>query len=176
MFVRYRPENISETISFLKAKWEKFVGSHIPFSYEFIDESIENWYRTEQRIGKIFRYFTILTVLIACLGLFGLASFMAERRTKEIGIRKVLGAGVSGIMLLLTKEFAKWVVLANVVAWPAAYLVSKQWLQGFAYRIDLGWEIFVFSALVALVIAVGTVSYQALKAATANPVKALRYE
>jgi len=176
VFVKIKPENTAEVLSFLKIKWDKFVGSHIPFRYGFIDENIENWYRTEQRIGKIFRYFTILTVFIACLGLFGLASFMAERRTKEIGIRKVLGAGVSGIMLLLTKEFAKWVVVANVVAWPAAYLVSKQWLQGFAYRIELGWEIFVCSALVALAIAVGTVSYQALKAATANPVKALRYE
>ncbi|MGD2246525.1 MAG: ABC transporter permease [Candidatus Aminicenantes bacterium] len=176
VFVKIKPENTAEVLSFLKIKWDKFVGSHIPFRYGFIDEDIENWYKTEQRIGKIFRYFTTLTVFIACLGLFGLASFMAERRTKEIGIRKVLGAGVSGIMLLLTKEFAKWVVVANVIAWPAAYFVSKKWLQGFAYRIDLGWEIFVFSAVVALVIAVGTVSYQALKAATANPVKALRYE
>jgi putative ABC transport system permease protein len=176
VFIKFKPENTAEVLSFLKTKWDKFVGSHIPFRYGFIDENIENWYKTEQRIGKIFRYFTILTVFIACLGLFGLASFMAERRTKEIGIRKVLGARASGIMLLLTKEFAKWVVIANVVAWPAAYFVSKKWLQGFAYRIDLGWEIFVCSALVAIVIAVGTVSYQALKAATANPVKALRYE
>ena len=176
VFVKIKPENTAEVLSFLKTKWDKFVGSHIPFRYGFIDENIENWYKTEQRIGKIFRYFTILTVFIACLGLFGLASFMAERRTKEIGIRKVLGARASGIMLLLTKEFAKWVVIANVVAWPAAYFVSKKWLQGFAYRIDLGWGIFIGSALVALVIAVGTVSYQALKAATANPVKALRYE
>jgi putative ABC transport system permease protein len=176
VFVKIKPENTAEVLSFLKIKWDKFVGSHIPFRYGFIDENIENWYKTEQRIGKIFRYFTILTVFIACLGLFGLASFMAERRTKEIGIRKVLGAGVSGIILLLTKEYAKWVVIANVVAWPVAYLVSKQWLRGFAYRIELGWEIFMFSALVALAIAVGTVSYQALKAATANPVKSLRYE
>ncbi len=176
MFVKYRPENVAEMLSFLKTKWDKFVGTHIPFRYEFMDENIQNWYMTEQRIGKIFRYFTVLTILIACLGLFGLASFMAERRTKEIGIRKVLGAKVSGIVLLLTKEFAKWVVVANVIAWPAAYFVSKRWLQGFAYRIDLGWEIFVISAVVAFVIAVGTVSYQAIKAATSNPVKALRYE
>jgi putative ABC transport system permease protein len=176
VYVKYRPGNLSEILSFLKTKWDKFVGSHIPFRYEFMDENIENWYKTEQRIGKIFRYFTILTVFIACLGLFGLASFMAERRTKEIGIRKVLGAGASGIALLLTKEFAKWVVVANVIAWPAAYFVSKQWLQGFAYRVDLGWEIFVFSALVAVVIALITVSFQSIKAATANPVDSLRYE
>jgi putative ABC transport system permease protein len=176
IFVKYRPGNVAEILSFLKTKWDKFVGTHIPFRYEFMDEEIENWYMTEQRIGKIFRYFTVLTVLIACLGLFGMASFMAERRTKEIGIRKVLGANISGIVLLLTKEFAKWVVVANIIAWPAAYFVSKKWLQGFAYRIDLGWEIFVVSAVAALVIAVGTVSYQAIKTATANPVKALRYE
>ena len=176
MFVKYNPEYMAEVLSFLKTKWDKFVGAHIPFRYGFIDENIENWYKNEQRIGEIFRYFTILTVFISCLGLFGLASFMAERRTKEMGIRKVLGARASGIVFLLTKEFAKWVVVANVIAWPLAYLVSNKWLQGFAYRINLGWEVFVFSAVVAFLIAVGTVSYQALKAATANPVKALRYE
>ena len=176
VFVKYRPGNMGELLTFLKTKWDKFVGTHIPFRYGFVDENIKNWYMTEQRIGKIFRYFTILTVFIACLGLFGLASFMAEQRTKEIGIRKVLGAGISGIVMLLTKEFAKWVVVANIVAWPAAYLVSKRWLQGFAYRIELGWEIFVFSAVMALLIAIATVSYQAMKVATANPVKALRYE
>jgi putative ABC transport system permease protein len=176
LFVKIKPENTAEAISFLKINWDKIVGSNMPFRYGFIDEDIENWYKTEQRIGKIFRYFTILAVFIACLGLFGLASFMAERRTKEIGIRKVLGARASGIALLLTKEFAKWVVVANVIAWPAAYFISKQWLQGFAYRIDLGWEIFVFSALVALVIALITVSFQSIKAATSNPVDSLRYE
>ncbi len=176
VFVKYKAGNMSELLTFLKTKWDKFVGAHIPFRYEFMDENIENWYRTEQRIGKIFRYFTALTMFIACLGLFGLASFMAERRTKEIGIRKVLGAGISGIVVLLTKEFAGWVLVANAFAWPAAYFVSKRWLQGFAYRVDLGWEIFVFSAGVALLIAAATVSYQALKAATSNPAKALRYE
>jgi len=176
MFVKYRPGNVAGILAFLKTKWEKFVSKNSPFRFGFIDEEIKNWYRTEQHVGKIFRYFTVLTVFIACLGLFGLASFMTERRTKEIGIRKVLGAKVSGIVLLLTKEFAKWVVVANVIAWPAAYFISKRWLQGFAYRIELGWEIFVFSAAVALVIAVATVSYQAIKTATASPVKALRYE
>jgi putative ABC transport system permease protein len=101
---------------------------------------------------------------------------MTERRTKEIGIRRVLGAKVSLIILLLTKEFAKWVIIANLIAWPVAYFTVKQWLKGFAYRIDLGWEIFVFSAITALVIAVATVSYQAIKAAISNPVNALRYE
>ena len=138
--------------------------------------SIDNLYQTERKIGKIFGYFTGLAIFIACLGLFGLASFMAERRTKEIGIRKVLGAKVAGIVLLLSKEFALWVLIANIVSWPLAYFISIKWQQGFAYRIDLGWEIFIFSAVLALVIAVLTVSYQAVKAAVANPVESLRYE
>ena len=118
----------------------------------------------------------VSAAFIACLGLFGLASFMAERRTKEIGIRKVLGAKVAGIVLLLSKEFALWVVIANIISWPLAYFISNKWLQGFAYRINLGWEIFIFSTVLALVIAVLTVSYQAVKAAVANPVESLRYE
>ena len=132
--------------------------------------------KTEYRIGKIFRYFTGLTLLIACLGLFGLASFMTERRTKEIGIRKVLGAKVLGIMWLLTKEFAVWVVIANVIAWPTAYFATKHWLKGFAYRIELGWEIFLISAAAAMVIAVVTVSFQTVRVASSNPVDALRHE
>jgi putative ABC transport system permease protein len=176
MFVKHRPGNVADVLSFLKTKWDKFVGTHIPFRYEFIDENIKNWYQTEHRVGKIFRYFTILTVLIACLGLFGLASFTAEQRTKELGIRKILGAKVSGLIFLLVKEFAKWVLIANLVAWPIAYLVARNWLKRFAYRTDLGLEIFIVSAAVALFIATFTVSYQAIKAATANPVESLRYE
>lgn len=176
MMVRYQPGDISAVLEFLEAKWKKFVSPNDPFHYDFLDEQVGNWYRTEQRVGKIFGYFTGLTLFIACLGMFGLASFTAERRTKEIGIRKILGASVSGIMILLTREFAKWVALANLLAWPAAYFVTKRWLQGFAYRIELGWEIFVFSALTALAIAVLTVSYQAAKSAVANPVESLRYE
>ena len=173
--VKFRPGNVSEMIAFLKEKWEKFVPGH-PFSYDFLDDSIAAAYEGERKIGKIFQYFTGLAILIACLGLFGLASFTAEQRTKEIGIRKILGAKVSGIVLLLTKEFTKWIIVANLVAWPVAYFLSKQWLQGFAYRMSLGWEIFVVSAAMVLVIATITVSYQAIKAAIANPVESLRYE
>jgi putative ABC transport system permease protein len=164
-----------EIVSFLEQKWKKFVPSH-PFRYRFLDESLDNFYTTEQKIGKIFGYFTGLAIFIACLGLFGLASFMAERRTKEIGIRKVLGANVAGIVLLLSREFALWVLIANIISCPVAYWAAKQWLQGFAYRINLGWEIFVFSSILALAIAILTVSYQAIKAALANPIEALRYE
>ncbi len=173
--VKFRPGNVSEMIGFLKEKWEKFVPGH-PFRYGFLDESIAEAYESERKIGKIFQYFTGLAILIACLGLFGLASFTAEQRTKEIGIRKILGAKVSGIVLLLSKEFAKWIFVANIIAWPVAYLLTKKWLQGFAYRMNLSWEIFVFSAVLALAIAVITVSYQALRVAMSNPVESLRYE
>ncbi len=173
--VKFRPGNVSEMIAFLKEKWDKFVPGH-PFQYGFLDESIAAAYESERKIGKIFRYFTGLAILIACLGLFGLASFTAEQRTKEIGIRKILGAKISGIVFLLSKEFTKWILVANLIAWPVAYLLSRRWLQGFAYRMNLGWEIFVVSAVLALVIAVVTVSYQAIRAAMANPVDSLRYE
>jgi ABC-type antimicrobial peptide transport system permease subunit len=176
MFVKHRPGYVADVLSFLKTKWNKFVGTDIPFRYEFIDENIKNWYQTENRVGKIFRNFTILTVFIACLGLFGLASFTAEQRTKEIGIRKILGANLSGLIILLVKEFSKWVLIANIVAWPAAYMIMRNWLKRFAYRTELGGEVFVISAVAALFIATITVSYQAVKAATANPVDSLRYE
>jgi putative ABC transport system permease protein len=173
--VKFSPGNVSEMVAFLKEKWEKFVPGH-PFRYGFLDESIAEAYEAERKIGKIFQYFTGLAILIACLGLFGLASFTAEQRTKEIGIRKILGAKVSGIFFLLSKEFAKWILVANILAWPVAYLLAKKWLQGFAYRMNLGWETFVVSAVLALAIALITVSYQAIKAAISNPVESLRYE
>jgi len=174
-FVKFRPGNVAEMVEYLKEKWEKFVPG-LPFRYEFVDQSIANQYENEKRIEKIFSYFTGLAVFIACLELFGLASFMAEQRTKEIGIRKVLGAKVWTIVLLLSKEFIKWVLLANILAWPIAYFIAKKWLQGFAYKISLGWGIFVFSSVLALMIAVLTVSVQAFKVARSNPIDSLRYE
>jgi len=162
-------------IDFLQQKWDKFVPRS-PFRYQFLDESLHALYESERRIGKIFRYFTGLAMFVACLGLFGLASFLAERRTKEIGIRKVMGARVSGIVILLSKEFSKWVLTANIIAWPIAYFIARKWLQGFAYRTSLSWTVFLVSALAALLVAVLTVSYQAIKAAVTDPIKSLRYE
>lgn len=120
--------------------------------------------------------FSILAVFIASLGLFGLALFTAEQRTKEIGVRKVLGANNSTIFVLLSKEFVKWVLISNIIAWPATYYLMNRWLQDFAYRVSIGWKPFVLSAILALCIALLTVSYQSLKAARANPVDSLRYE
>ena len=131
---------------------------------------------TQMRLSRLFSIFTGVAIFIACLGLFGLASFTVEQRTKEIGIRKILGASISGIVIILSKEYVKWIVLANVLAWPAAYVVMNQWLKNFAYRTDVGISTFILSAVLALVIALLTVSYQSIKAALADPVESLRYE
>jgi putative ABC transport system permease protein len=175
MFVRIRPGHTHEAISFLKRNWKSY-SPNFPLEYHFLDAQFDNLYLAEHRLGTIFKYFTFLAVFIACLGLLGLAAFMAEQRTKEIGIRKVLGAKVSGIVLMLSKEFAKWVLIANIIAWPVAYFAMSNWLQNFAYRTSIGIWTFVLSAALALTIALLTVSFQAVKAATSNPVDSLRYE
>ena len=127
-------------------------------------------------MGRLFRAFTGVALFIACLGLFGLASFMAEQRTKEIGIRKSLGASVPGIVVLLSKEFTRWVLLANLIAWPAAFFVGRKWLENFAIRMPMPWGLFLLASGLALAVAQLTVSYQSIRAATANPVDSLRYE
>jgi len=147
-----------------------------PFDYGFFDERFESQYTTERRLGSLSAAFTLTAIAISCLGLFGLAAFMAERRTKEIGIRKTLGASVPGILTLLTGEFARWVVLANVIAWPAAWYGVNEWLRHFAYRADFGWSVFVTAGLLTLAVAVITVSYQTYRAARTNPVDSLRHE
>jgi len=173
--IRIGPENIPQTMAFLKDTWAEMRPNY-PFSYYFIDENFDQLYKSEENLQRIFRYFAFLSVLIGCLGLFGLASYSAERRTKEIGIRKVLGASASGITLLLSKEFTKWVLLANVIAWPAAYLIMSRWLQSFAYRSGIGLGTFLLAGGIAWIIAFLTVSYQAIKASIADPIAALKYE
>jgi putative ABC transport system permease protein len=175
LIVKIRAKNIPATVSFLENKWKKF-APNCPFEYYFLDEAIDNLYSTEQRLGKIFRYFAFLAIFISCLGLFGLASFTIEQRNKEIGIRKILGATVPNILFLLTKDFAKWVLVANIIAWPVAYYAMYRWLQNFAYRTNIGISTFILSATLALFIALVTVSYQSIKTALANPIEALRYE
>jgi putative ABC transport system permease protein len=162
-------------MAFLKEQWTEYRANY-PFDYFFIDENFDELYRSEEKLGQVFGAFALLAIFIACLGLFGLASFTAEKRTKEIGIRKVLGAPVLGIIFLLSKEFTKWVIVANAIAWPLAYLVMQKWLQNFAYRTNFGLWIFVGAAGVSLVITLLTVSFQSVKAALADPVNSLRYE
>jgi putative ABC transport system permease protein len=173
--VKIRTGDISSTLGFLENKFKAF-SPGFTFDYFFLDNNFDRLYRSEERMQLIFNFFTILAILISCLGLFGLASFTAEQRTKEVGIRKVLGATVPNIILQLSREFITWVVIANLVAWPAAFIAMNKWLQNFAYRTDMGIGTFILSGLLALVIALLTVSYQSIKTALANPIRALKYE
>ncbi|MFC2165850.1 ABC transporter permease [Acidobacteriota bacterium] len=175
VFVKANTGNLAGTISYLEKVWTKFSPGY-PFEHNFFDESFDGLYRTESRVGSLFNSFTWLAIFISCLGLFGLASFMVEQRTKEIGIRKVLGASVSGIVLMLSKEFTQLVILANLISWPVAYFVMRQWLQNFAYQMPLGIWIFLVSGLITLAIAWLTVSFQAIRVALSNPVHSLKYE
>jgi len=175
MAVRVRGDHLPETLAFLESRWKQSAPNH-PFEYYFLDKDFDSLYRSEERLGQLFGYFSLLAILVACLGLFGLAAYAAEQRTKEIGVRKVLGVSVAGIISLLSNDFVKLVAFANVIAWPMAYFAMNLWLQDFAYRIDLGWRVFVLAGGLALMIALLTVSTQAIKAALANPVDSLRYE
>ena len=171
--VKIRAKDVPETLDFLKATWERFLPNR-PFEYTFENE--RDFYSRETRVGNLVGCCSGLAIFVACLGLIGLASFTAERRTKEIGIRKVLGASASGIVMMLSKNFIKLVLIANLIAWPVAYYAANRWLQEFAYRIDISLWPFALGTLLALAIALGTVSYQAFKAARSNPIEALRYE
>ncbi len=173
--LRVLPENIAATVQAVETLWQQFVPQE-PFEFSFLDQDFDAQYRAEQRTGKIFGIFSALAIFIACLGQFGLASFTIQKRTKEIGVRKVLGASVASVVGLLSKEFVKLVVIAMLIASPLAYYLMNRWLQEFAYRIDIGVLTFVLAGSVTLVIALLTVSFQSLKAALSNPVEALRYE
>ncbi len=173
--IKLRTENLPQTLSAIERIYRTLFPGN-PFNYSFIDEKFAEQYRNDRRFAALFSVFAGLAILIACLGLFGLAAFAAAQRTKEIGVRKVLGASVAGIVALLSKEFVKLVLLANLIAWPLAYFAMNNWLRDFAYRIELGWWMFALSGGVALLIALLTVSTQAIKAALTNPVEALRYE
>ncbi|MGV3589489.1 MAG: ABC transporter permease [Adhaeribacter sp.] len=173
--VKLQGNNIPEGLAHLEKTWKKFLPEN-PFDYNFLDESFGQLYEAEQKQGLLFTIFAGIAILIACLGLFGLASFATEQRTKEIGIRKVLGASVSGIVTMLSKDFLKLVLLANIIAWPLAWYGMHRWLQDFAYRTNISWWIFGVATVLALIVALLTVSFHAAKAAVANPVKALKTE
>lgn len=177
VLLRMKPGPPSAYLETLNERWEK-VESEFPFDYFFLEEDINKKYASEQNMSRLFIFFTILAIFIACLGLFGLASFSAQRRTKEIGIRKVLGAPAGHLVFNLAKEFTRWVLIANVIAWPVAYLLIDRWLQSFAFRIGLGDHLWVFpvAGVIALLIALATVIGQAIRAATMDPVRAVKYE
>jgi putative ABC transport system permease protein len=176
IYVRLDPKSeISEKISTIKYLYEKYHSAN-PFTYYFLDESFNKTFSTEMRLSKMFSLFTGFAIFIACMGLFGLVAFAAETRTKEIGIRKVLGASVSNIVSVLSKDFVKLILISFVIAFPIAWWAMSKWLEAFAYRIDIEWNIFAIAGVFTLLVALLTVSYQAIKAAVANPVKSLRTE
>jgi putative ABC transport system permease protein len=180
MFIKYKQDNLSETLAYTDKVFKQFDPDYPaePTTMErhFFKEALDYSYQAEKQVSQFASYFTILAILISCLGLFGLASFIAQQRTKEIGIRKVLGASVPKVVLMLSKDFTKWVILSNLFAWPIAYLVTQKMLVKFAYRTNVGLEIYTFSGLLALLIALLTISYQAIRTAQTNPVDSLKYE
>jgi putative ABC transport system permease protein len=175
IFIKISPQNIPDTLEYIRATTKTFAPDY-PYEYSFLDQGVGDLYQAEQKLGEIFSAFAFLAIFISCLGIFGLASFTAERRTKEIGIRKVLGASVSNIMVLLSKEFSRWILIANIIAWPIGWYAMHKWLQNFAYRSSLNPLLFIFAGLLSLVIAALPVGYQAIKAAVADPIDSLRYE
>jgi putative ABC transport system permease protein len=173
--VRINTSNVRETMAHIRKTWREIIPG-TPFEFSFLDKIYNDQYRNEERTARIFAIFTFFALFVACLGLLGLTSFAADQRTREIGIRKILGASVPGIILMMSREFIRWVLIANIVAWPLAYYIMRRWLQSFAYRSDIGLSVFILSGFIAVVIALLTVSFQTIKAAIANPVDSLRYE
>ncbi|WP_419800875.1 ABC transporter permease [Mucilaginibacter sp.] len=175
LIFKVKTGDVSGLLATMKQDWAKFNVDE-PFTYSFMDELYNKTYQAEEKAGSILSIFTVLTIFVACLGLFGLAIYTTEQRTKEIGIRKVLGASVASVTTLLSKDFIKLVLIACVIAFPLSYWAMQKWLQDFAYRITISWWVFVLAAIISLVIALATVSFQAIKAALANPVESLRSE
>jgi putative ABC transport system permease protein len=175
MPIRLTKGNLNDKIKEIEGYWSEAAPGE-PFDYSFLDENFEEQFREEQRLGEIFIIFTSLTILIACLGLFGLATFIAEQRSKEIGIRKAMGASVSGVIVLLTREFTKLVFIAILISIAPVIFLMNWWLEHFAYKTEIGIASFLIGGIAALLIAILTVTYQSVKAATANPTNALRYE
>ena len=172
---RIKPGDIQATVSKMENIWKESFPDK-PFNYYFLDEDFNEQFISIERSRDILSYFTFLAIFIACLGLFGMVAYSAEKRTKEIGIRKTLGGSVTQIVSLLSKELILLVLIANVIAYPLAYFAIEQWLKDFPYRMNISISTFLISTIVALAISLLTISYQAVKAATANPIKALRYE
>jgi putative ABC transport system permease protein len=173
--IKISGNNISAALATIKDTWQQYLPE-LPYQYTFLDENFAKLYEAEQRQGTIFIIFACLAIFIACLGLFGLSAFAITQRIKEIGVRKVLGANVSSIVTLLSKDFLKLIMIAAVLAFPVAWYAMHYWLQDFAYRINIQWWVFILAGVLAALIALITVSFQAIKAAMANPVKSLRTE
>ena len=175
MSVKISGNNMATTLAVVEKTWKKYLPE-IPYQYTFLEENFNKLYESEQRQGAIFTIFSCIAIFIACLGLFGLSAFAITQRLKEIGVRIVLGAKMNSIVTLLSKDFLRLVLIASVIAFPVAWYAMTRWLQDFAYRINIQWWVFILSAVVALIVALGTVSFHAVKAALTNPVRSLRSE
>jgi len=175
LFLKINGEKVTDLVDKVEATFND-VYPDIPFDYAFLDEDYDKMYRTEERQGELFSYFTFLAIFISCLGLFGLASFTTAQRTKEIGIRKVMGSSVNRIVVLLSTDFTKWVLVSFVISVPLAYYFLEKWLQNFAFKTDLSWWIFVVSGTLVMLTALLTVSWISWRAAIKKPVESLQYE
>jgi putative ABC transport system permease protein len=175
IYLKTTAPDAQKAIATAEQQWKKY-NAEFPFSYSFLDEAFNNLYKSEQRTGLLFHIFAAIAIFISCLGLLGLAAYTAQIRTREIGVRKVLGASVSGIIRLLAADFIRLVFIAIIIAVPVAWYVMNKWLQDFAYKINIGWAVFVLAGVIAILIALFTISFQSVKAAVANPVKSLRTE
>ena len=173
--VKINTANAGHTINDVRNVWDKF-SPDFPIEYKFLDQNFEQMYNAEDKLKSLLSIFTSIAILIGCLGLFGLAAYAAERRRKEVGIRKVLGASTRGVVLLLSKDFIKLVILSLIIASPAAWYFMNKWLQDFAYRVGIGWWVFALAAGAVISIALITVIFQAIKAATANPAASIRVQ
>ncbi|MEO8861113.1 MAG: FtsX-like permease family protein, partial [Ginsengibacter sp.] len=175
IYIKTTGKNLPKVIAATKEEWKKY-NADFSFNYNFLDDQFKSLYESEQRTGLLFNLFAGIAIFISCLGLFGLAAYTAQVRTKEIGVRKVLGASVPGIIQLLAKDFVKLVLIAILIATPIAWYIMSTWLRDFAYKINISWMVFVIAGLVAIIIALITISFQSIKAANANPIKSLRSE
>lgn len=175
LLVKLSGKHLPQTLAFLESKWKELVPQR-PFEYRFLDDDYNKLYQSEIRLGKVLNIFATIAILLAALGLFGLSAYTIQQRTKEIGIRKVLGASVPNVITLLSKDFLTLVIIASLIAFPIAWWAMNKWLEDFVYRVSIGWWIFLISGIIAVVISLLTVSFLAVKAAVANPVKSLRTE
>lgn len=175
LLAKVRSAKTTDVLAHIRGAWTSLAAG-LPFEFTFLDDRIDALYQNDNRAGRIVSLFSLLAIFVSCLGLFGLAAYVTEQRTKEVGIRKILGARLGSVVWLHTGRFVKWVAVANLIAWPVGYMVMGRWLRGFAMRTSLDVRIFLVSGLAALAVAVLTVSYQVLRAAAANPADALRYE
>ncbi|MBD3291138.1 FtsX-like permease family protein, partial [candidate division KSB1 bacterium] len=173
--VKFRSGKEQHILNFLEDVWSEVLPER-SFNYNFLSNTYDQLYQSEEKIGQMVTIFSVLAILISCLGLFGLASFTVQRKTKEIGVRKVLGATVSGILFSLSRQYAKLVLIASLISFPLSWYLLEKWLQNYAYRIEIGWWNYILAGSIALIVALFAVSFQAIKAAVANPVDSLRYE